>query len=242
MVVRSLAKKLSADDPNLQLAVQRLRRILRIWAFLFAGMGVLQLGPLRTQHPTASILWFASASLLAFSNQPAYLALVAMQWGISLTSLIPGVTQITGPDPLSYLFDSGTLETLVLVGVRLVMIVTAVNQFLFYRMLYGTESIRDLHPELTPIPEVIPNRSDQIAIAGRFLGYLGVLLTLIAIPMRVRGLDGPFFNLALGASTMAMGLGLGSAFSPNRRRGTALIAIILGGFAFMLTILISRII
>ena len=103
MTVESrLVKKLSADHPNLQFAANRLQRTLRVWALLFAGMGILLLGALRTEYPTASIIWFASALLILLSTQPAYLALVAIQWGISLTSLIPGVSQITGPDPLSY--------------------------------------------------------------------------------------------------------------------------------------------
>lgn len=236
-----MVKRLYVDNPNLQLAANRLQRTLRIWAFLFAGMGVLLLGALRTEYPTASILWFVSALLLFLSHQPAFLALVAIQRGISLTSLIPGIALITGPDPLSYLFESGLLETLVLVGVRIVMVVTAVNQLLFYRMLYGTKSIQELHPDLAPIPEVIPNRTGQIAIAGRFLGFLGILLTLFSIPMRSRGIDPHFLNLALGSSTLAMGFGLGVAFSPTQRRGTTLIAIILGGFAFMMAILIARI-
>lgn len=204
-------------------------------------MGLLLQGTLRTEYPTASILWFGSALLLFISHQPALLALVAIQWGISLTTLIPGVALITGPDPLSYLFDSGVLETLVLIGVRLVMIVTAVNQFLFYRMLYGTESIQALYPDLTPIPAVIPNQTGRIAISGRLLGFLGILLTLLSVPLRSRGMDAHLLNLALGSSTLAMGFGLGVAFSPTQRRGTALTAILLGGFAFMLAILIARI-
>lgn len=229
------------DNPNLQLAENRLQRTLRIWALLFAAMGLLLIGTLRAEYPTASFIWFGSAALLIFTRQPVLLALVAIQWGMSLITLIPGVAQITGPDPLSYLFDTGTLETIVLVAVRLVMVVTAVNQFLFYRMLYGTESIRDLHPELTPIPEIIANRTGQIALAGRLLGFLGLLLTLLSVPLASRGLDTDFLNLAFGSSTVAMGLGLGAAFSPTTRRGTALTAVLLGGFAFMLAILIARI-
>jgi hypothetical protein len=236
-----LSKNLSVDDPNLQLAVNRLQRTLRIWALLFAAMGLLLIGTLRSQYPTASLLWFGSAGILLFSRQPVLLALVALQWGLSLATLIPGVAQFTGPDPLSYLFDTGTLETLVLVGVRVVMMVTAVNQFLFYRMLYGTASIHELHPDLTPIPEVIPNRTGQFALAGRFLGFLGILLTLLSIPMVSRGLNAAFLNLAYGSATLAMGFGLGVAFSPTPRRGTALTAIVLGGLAFMLTILLARI-
>ncbi|TFH34918.1 MAG: hypothetical protein E4G99_08505, partial [Anaerolineales bacterium] len=132
-----MSKPLSVESPNLQLAASRLQRAMRIWAIFFAAMGLLLVGLLRQTYPTAPVIWFTGAALLIFSRQPVLLALVALQWGLSLTTLIPGVAQITGPDPLSYLFDSGTLETLVLVGVRLVMMVTAVNQFLFYRMLYG---------------------------------------------------------------------------------------------------------
>ena len=236
-----MAKRLTTDDPNLQLAATRLQRTLRIWAFLFAGMGLLLTGTLRFEYPTASIVWFGTALLLAVSRQPAYLALVAIQWGISLITLIPGIAVITGPDPLSYLFQSGLLETLVLVGVRLVMIVTAINQFLFYRMLYGTESIKELHPDLTPIPEVVPNRTTELAVAGRLIGFIGILLTLLSVPLRSRGWEPHLLNLAIGCATVAMGFGLGTAFSPIKRRSVALMSIVLGGFAFMLAILIARI-
>ena len=237
-----MSKKLSVDDPNLQLAALRLQRTLRVWAFLFAGMGLLLVGTLRDQFPTAPVIWFGSAAVLLLSRQPVLLALVAIQWGLSLITLIPGVAQFTGPDPLSYLFDSGILETLVLIGVRLVMVVTAVNQFLFYRMLYGTESIRDSHPDLTPIPEVVPNHTGQIALAGRLLGFLGILLTLLSVPLASHGLDNDFLSLAIASSTMALSFGLGVAFSPTQRRGTALTAVVLGGAAFMLAILIARIV
>jgi hypothetical protein len=214
---------------------------MRIWALLFAAMGLLLLGTLRDSHPTASIIWFASAALLLLSRQPLLLAYVAIQWGISLTTLIPGVAIITGPDPLSYLFDSGVLETIVLVGVRLVMIVTAINQFLFYRMLYGTESIRELHPDLEPIPEVVPNQTGGYALAARLSGFLGLFFTLLSIPLGQTGASPELLNLALGFGTLGMGVGLGVAFSPTTRRGIALVAVVLGGFSFLLAILIARI-
>ncbi len=236
-----MTEPLSSEHPNLQKAVQRLQRTHLIWAFLLGSMGVLLVGTLRASFPTASLIWFVSAVLLAISRQPALLALVAIQWGISLASLIPGVAEITGPDPLSYLFEGGTLETWVLIGVRLVMVITAVNQFLFYRMLYGTESIRELYPDLAPIPEVIPNRTGQLALSARLLGFLGIMLTLLSIPLRNRGLDISFLNLAMGAGTLAMGVGLGVAFSPTHRRAIALTAVLLGGMAYMLATLIARI-
>jgi hypothetical protein len=232
---------LSADDPNLELAANRLVRTLRIWSLLFAAMGLLLLGTLRDSYPTASIIWFASAALLLLSRQPILLAYVAIQWGISLTTLIPGIALITGPDPLSYLFDSGFLETLVLVGVRFVMMVTAINQFLFYRMLYGTETIRELHPDLDPIPEVIPNHTGAYALAARLSSFLGLFFTLLSIPLGHTGANPDLLNLALGFGTIGMGIGLGVAFSPTHRRGTALSAVVLGAASFLLAILIARI-
>jgi hypothetical protein len=83
----SLTKPLHVDDPNLQLAANQLQRTLHIWAFLFAAMGVLLLGTLREQYPTASMIWFGSAVRLLLYRQPALLAFVAMVFGFGVAFL-----------------------------------------------------------------------------------------------------------------------------------------------------------
>ena len=104
------------------MAVRRLRRTLIIWALIFAGMALLSFFALRQNYPLAFLPWFIGAVLFATRVEPIYLSLVAVQWGISLITLIPGVSNFIGPDPLSFIFDSGFLEILALIGVRLVFI------------------------------------------------------------------------------------------------------------------------
>jgi hypothetical protein len=94
------------------MAVHRLRRTLIIWALIFAGMALLSFFALRQNYPLAFLPWFIGAVLFATRVEPIYLSLVAVQWGISLINLIPGVSHFIGPDPLSFIFDSGFLEIL----------------------------------------------------------------------------------------------------------------------------------
>ena len=167
---KSPDSSIPTSDPNLIMAVRRLRRTLIIWALIFAGMALLSFFALRQNYPFAFLPWFIGALLFATRVEPIYLSLVAVQWGISLITLIPGVSYFIGPDPLSFIFDSGMLEILVLVGVRIVFIFTSFNQFLFYRLLYGSEKMTGASDALPDIPEVIPNRSNRFAALSRILG------------------------------------------------------------------------
>jgi len=225
---------LPVDNPNLQVARRRLQRTQWLWALLMSGMGWLAYGTLRPEHPIAFLPWIAAALLLVVEPQPIVLALTAMMWALSLTNLVPSIAALIGPDPLARVFEPGSLETLVAIAVRLVLAVTALNQFTLYRMLYGTRSMSNLDPELPFIPEVVKNRSDGYAWAAAGLGCLALVANLCALPLAARSLAGPAFEIALAAALFAIGLGLGAAFSPTTRRPAALLGIGLGAAAYLL--------
>lgn len=224
---------LAIDHPGLVHAVGRLRRALWVWAGLFAGMGLLAFVTMGRTHPVVAVSWMVPAIVLVADRQPAFLALVAAQWGLSLIVLVPGVAAVFGGDPVT-ISIGGTLPEIVgLSVVRLILMVTAWNQFMFYRMLYGTSRASGLDPSLPPVPEVITNRSDTLAWLSRLAGFLGVCLVLAGLGLRAAGNIDLWLSAALLLSTLAMGLGLGATFSPTQRRGRALAGIGLGFLAFL---------
>ena len=224
------------------MAVRRLRRTLIIWALIFAGMALLSFFALRQNYPLAFLPWFIGAVLFATRVEPIYLSLVAVQWGISLITLIPGVSYFIGPDPLSFIFDSGFLEILVLIGVRLIFIFTSFNQFLFYRLLFGSEKMTVDSDDLPDIPEVIPNRSNRFAVLSRILGLGGIFISIAAPSILGGDLADPALSLAIYAGTYAIGFGLGAAFSPTDRRSVALSGVGFGSLAILMALIISRVI
>jgi hypothetical protein len=231
-----LPEPIQTDHPNLQLASKRLRRMLRFWALLFAAMGLVSWVALRASHPLTVAQWMISALLFALVTQPALLVLAAAIWGISITSLIPGAALLLGPDPLGILFASGVFETIVLIFVRIVFAVMAMNQFLFYRMLYGTERMTGLDESLPDIPEVIPNRSNLLAQISVALALLGIMLIIIGWTLLTGSFAMRLLHAAAITASFAVGLGLGAAFSPTDKRGAALTAVFLGAFTFLLAL------
>lgn len=232
--------KLALDDPNLLLARSRLLRTQRLWALLLGAMGLLSYGLLRVQFPFAYLPWIASAILVAIQPQPIFLALVGMLWGLSLTHLSPGVGALLGPDPLSLVFGSGTLEIIVIVLIRLIIVVTALNQFFMYRMLYGTENMLGLDPGQADIPEVVPNRSDRFARLALILGGISLAGDLVASALMKSSTGVHILGISVGIGVFAIGLGLGSAFSPTQRRGAALTGVGLGSVAYLLALALGR--
>jgi hypothetical protein len=224
------------------MAVKRLRRILRIWAVLFAATGLLTLWAVGGRQPLAALPWLAAAVLLVRDNQPIYLALTAVQWGLSLIVLIPGIQAAFGPDPLAYLSNTGIIESIALALVRIIFMITAWNQFLFYRMLYGTSESTGIDNDLPVIPMVISNRSNRLALISRSLGTVGIPMALLALAFRGNTLAVHTLGLAYTCSVLAAGFGLGAAFSPTTRRDAALTGLALGSAAFLLTLVVGRVI
>jgi hypothetical protein len=240
-VALNLKAQLAEDNPNLLMARRRLLRTQRLWALLLGAMGVLSYGLLRFHFPLAFLPWVVAAVLVALKAEPIALALTGLLWGLSLANLNPGVAALLGPDPLTLLFGSGTLELIVIVLIRLVIVVTALNQFFMYRMLYGTEGMSGLDPDLADIPMVISNRSNAYALISRALGILSLAGNLAAAALMETNLGLQVLGLSVACGVFAIGLGLGSAFSPTQRRGAALMGIGFGAVAYLMAIAIGRV-
>lgn len=230
----------AADHPNLLQAVGRLRRLQWLWAALFAALGGLTLAATRGTWPMLPLIWLAIAALLAGGPQPLALALVAVAWGTSMIFLVPGVQAVLGGDPITSLLSGGAVEVAAQAIVRFLLLVTAWNQFLFYRMLYGTSAASGLDARLAPIPEVLKNPSDATALWSRVIGFAGVLSALTAVPLSGSGAGRIVLGLSYGCAVFAIGLGLGSAFVPTQRRGMALAGVVLGVGAMVTTLVVGR--
>lgn len=236
-----MSETISSDHPNLKKAADRLRRILRIWGLCFGAYGIFSLTVLPPSEMAAAFPWLAAGIWLAFSEQPALLALTASLWGVSMTVFIPGVDALLGPDVLAIVLGAGSVEWVALILVRVLLGITTWNQFLFYRMLYGTSRAAGLEPSQPHIPEVIPNRTNRIAWSARLLGSLALIAALVGVPLYRSGFARLAFQLGYGLMIFGFGLGLGAAFSPTDRRGAALTGIGLSIVAFMMVLTAGRI-
>lgn len=237
---RKRNRAIAIDDPNIEAGVIRYKRTLRVWSALAAGMGLVSYLAIGGSYPLSAAAWFTTAVLLLTGSQPALLALVSVQWGLSIIHLIPGVAAYLGPDPLTFLLDPGVFETTVIVVVRALLMVTSFNQFLFYRILYGTGQMSGLDEELADVPEIIRNRSDLLARISRALGAFAVLGALTAGAAASSGLSATALNLAIILGMYAVGLGVGAAFSPTTRRAASLTGIGLGALAFLMALILIR--
>lgn len=231
-----MTRTVQADHPNLQLARKRLLRMLRVWALLFAAMGVTAWVALHETHPLTAAGWLLAALLFALGSQPAFLVLAAVIWGISITSMIPGAAVLLGPDPLGILFAGGLLEKIVLIFIRVVFAVMAMNQFLFYRMLYGTERMSGLDESMPDIPEVIPNRTNLLAQISSAIAIIALVVVLVGRSGIYAETERYFLHAAAIAATYSVGFGLGCAFSPTDKRGTALFSVFIGALTFLLAL------
>lgn len=198
---------------------------------MFAGMATLTLLSNRQVVPAQ---WLIGALVLGLEPQPALLGMVAVTWGLSLLGLIPDLNALFKIDPAGALLQFGTIESLALAFVRIILMVMAWNQLLFYRMLYGSPSP---NKRLPGIPEVIENKTARIARWAQLSLIAGTLALLLSLAIdRPRALLSAAFNLA----ALSTGLGIGVAFSPTDRRGSVLAAVMLAGLLLVLSVAASR--
>ena len=199
------------------------------------------------------IQWMAGLALLILSAapdpsrngaflglQPALLALVAVTWALSLLGLVPAINQVFALDPIVLMFEAGPIESLALAFVRGILVLMAWNQFLFYRMLYGTRGTVGLEAGAPDIPEVVPNRTALLEGYARWAGISGGGLILAAYIIPNNDFLLPLLSSSLGAGMVAVGLGVGVAFSPTSRRPAALGSVLVGGIIFLVTIVSAR--
>lgn len=227
-----MPRALSPDHPNLQKAVGQLRRIQYTWAALFLGMALLTI---LGEAVAVPIHWLGGALLLLLGPQPALLGMVAVIWGLSLLGLVPELNRSLAIDPIGALFGVELIESLALAFVRVVLLAMAWGQLLFYRMLYGAPS---LGPETPAIPVVVDNHTDRLASAAQLAALASGLTLLVQL---VGSVTRPLNSIMLGLAALAVGLGLGVAFSPTRRRGAALVSVVLGGMLFIFSVALSSV-
>ncbi len=222
-----MPRSITPDHPNLQLAVGRLRRIQYTWAALLVGMALLTV---LSRPAVVPIHWLTGALLLVLGPQPALLGMVAVLWGLSLLGLIPEVNQALALDPIGALFGVELIESLALSFVRLVLLIMAWGQLLFYRLLYGAPS---LGPETPEIPAVVDNHTDRLAGWSQAAGWTGLLVLLVGL---LTATTPQMLSTSMGLASLAVGLGVGVAFSPTSRRAVALASVVLGGMLFVLNV------
>lgn len=235
-----MSKTLSPDHPNLIQAVMRLKRILRAWAALLLLMGLFNAALLWRTYPLSSLPWIAAAIAIIIGHQPASLALIAVLWGLSGISLIPNVSTLIGPDPISHLLQLSTIEGIALGVVRVLLLIMAWNQFMFYRMLYGTEGISSLPGDLPAIPEMVPNRTGQLARAAQVIGIIGLVAVWGSVIIDSYAFSINLLTASFAASILAIGLGVGVSFSPTSHRKYALSAVGIGLVVFLSIFLVGR--
>jgi hypothetical protein len=212
-----------------------------IWAAVTAAMAIFTWFNLGSTYPLASLPW-AVAALLLLTHQPLALALTAVLWSLSLVYLVPGLDLVFGPDPISNLLAGSAVEAFGRALLRIVMAITAWNQFMFYRLLYGTVRASGLPYDSPPIPEVVPNRSDAGSIASAATGVVALLSALSATAPFAGAISLRLVQLGFALSLLSLGLGLGSAFSPTDRRRQAMAGSSLAVIAFLVALAVGRVV
>jgi hypothetical protein len=226
-----MPRTLSVKDPNLVAAVARLQRTQQLWGVLLIAIGLItELAA--TSHPVAGLA-FIAVGLLAFRwAEPALLATIATVVAFSIVPTINPRLTILGPDPLREIATLSLVELIALVVGKGLIVLTTANQFFVYRFLYGTARASTEDPNLALIPTMVPNRTNGLARSARWMGLIGLVLALVAVGFLVAAPEAfPTQVMAEAAGTlavMAIGLGLGAAFSPTDERLPALASLGLG--------------
>jgi hypothetical protein len=238
----AMAKTLSAKDPNLLAGVSRLKRVQQVWGVLLIALGVFTELAATSNHPVAG-LPFIAIGLFAFRWwEPALLATVAILMAFSMVPTINPRITILGPDPIQQLASLSTIETVALVVGKMLITFTAANQFWMYRFLYGTELATRDDPNMAIIPPMVQNRTNVLARWGRWTGIVGLVLALggLLFLMVDPGAYLPRIFAEMGGSlgVVAVGLGLGAAFSPTDLRRVALTSVGAGLAAYFIAAIV----
>jgi hypothetical protein len=233
-----MPKTLSKKDPHLVEAVSRLKRIQQIWGVLLIGLGGLTewAGASAGAHPVAGLALIAVGLFALVWAEPALLAAVATVVAFSIVPTINPRLSILGPDPLRQAAQLSAVELVALVVGKGLIVLTSASQFFFYRFLYGTARASTDDPELDIIPAMVPNRTDGLARAARWMALIGLAIGAAGLWF-VFAAPGAYLTPLLGEmagslGVAAIGLGLGCAFSPTDERGAALLSVTVGLIAY----------
>lgn len=226
-----MPKPLSKTDPHLLTAVGRLERTQRTNAFILIAFGLLTQAVAISGdvlHPVAGLPFIAIGAFCWLWGDPALLATAAVLFAFSILPSVNPALTLLGPDPIVTLTGIAGWELVIVVGVKVVLAFMSFQQFFMFRLLYGTERMTSAEAGLALIPSMVTNRTDVYARWARTAAIVALAATLIALgatfvdptAFATRGLAE--LGGALGA--VALGLGLGAAFSPTNERRAAVLA------------------
>src|SRR6185503_2805083 len=174
-----MPRTLSVKDPNLIAAVARLKRTQQLWGALMIGLGIVTEFAATSTHPIAGLA-FIAVGLLAFRwAEPALLATIATVIAFSIVPTLNPRLTILGPDPLRQIAELSIIELVALVVGKGLIVLTTANQFFVYRFLYGTARASSEDPNLALIPAMVPNRTNGLARAARWMGLISLVLALV---------------------------------------------------------------
>lgn len=233
---------LSKTDPNLLTGVRRLQRVQKVWGALLIGLGVITELAATSAHPVSGVPFIAVGLFVLRWPEPAMLAVVAALVGFSIVPSINPRLTILGPDPFLQLADPSFLELLAVVVGKALLVLTAAGQFFFYRFLYGTRRASTEDPEQDIIPEMVPNRTNGLARWARWIGIGSLIFAAGTIFLSTVDPSAylPRLWAEIGGSlaTLAIGIGLGVAFSPTDERRLALVGVAAGAVAYVVASLV----
>ena len=237
-----MSKTLSKTDPALLAGVKRLQRVQQVWGVLLVGAGLLTELAATSAHPVAGLPFIAVGLLALRLAEPALLATVAALMVFAIVPTINPRLTILGPDPFQILATPSFLETLAIVVGKVLIVLTAANQFFLYRFLYGTSRATSDDPNQAIIPEMVPNRSTGLSRWARWIAIAGLIFAIGAVLLRFVDPepDIPRLWAEIGGSlaTMSVGFGLGAAFSPTDQRRAALFGVGAGLLAYLVASLV----
>ena len=227
-----MPRTLSVKDPNLIAAVARLQRTQQLWGLLLIGLGLVTELAAGSAHPVAGLAFIAVGFFAFRWAEPALLATGATVVAFSIVPSINPRLTILGPDPLTQVAVLSLIELIALVIGKGLIVLTMANQFFIYRFLYGTARASSEDPDLALIPAMVPNRTNGLARSARWMVLIGLALGALGFGFSVVS-PGAFQAqvLAETAGTLAVvaiGLGVGCAFSPTDERLPALASLALG--------------
>jgi hypothetical protein len=237
-----MPKTLSKTDPALLAGVKRLQRVQQVWGVLLVGLGLFTEMAATSEHPVAG-LPFIAVGLLAFRlAEPALLATVGTLMAFSIVPTINPRLTILGPDPVLILGAPSFLELLAIVVGKAIIVLTVANQFFLYRFLYGTSRASTEDPSQAIIPEMVPNRTNGLARWARWIAIAALIFALGSLLLRFVDPD-PFIprlwaEIGGSLATIAVGFGLGAAFSPTDLRRAALWGVSAGATAYVVASLV----
>ena len=107
-------------------------RTQKVWGGLFLAFSLLAYLVIGFRHPFAGLGWLALGALCFRGPQPLLLMSVTVQLGFSLLLPLPRLELLLGSDPLGSVLEAGTVETVGMLLVRAILLLTAANQFFFY--------------------------------------------------------------------------------------------------------------